>query len=133
MMTSSDGTSDVTMMKLSPVANGVLKVETNDPVYGGCESRMEEHGMVVNIVCICQDTGKPKLLSTITFIDNLHRVRTTQVFTPSGGLFSVTAVQEQRVIDSVSGAMTRAAEKTTHSVGGRGWRTDSIPLSNLSI
>jgi hypothetical protein len=50
-------------------------------------------------------SGKPGIVSTCVLIGNGNRIRTTQTLTESGALFSVSTVAEQRVIDSVSGAM----------------------------
>jgi hypothetical protein len=92
------------MMTLTPVSNGVLRVKSSDTLYNGSSCTATENGMVLSTVAT-RESGKPGIVSTCVLIDNGHRVRTTQVFSENGALFSITTVSERRVIDSVSGAM----------------------------
>lgn len=95
---------------LRPIANGLLKVETDDPALKGCDIRLEEQGNhILSMVAISRMTGKPILVETTTWIGK-NRLRTQQYFTESGMNSRVLVISEKRVVDTVSGAVTRFDE-----------------------
>lgn len=65
---------------LKPIADGLLKVESDDPALRNCDITMQEQGLsVVLMVAISKVTGKTVMVETTTLIDPSRRVRTIQV------------------------------------------------------
>jgi len=109
MITSVDGTTAVHTQRLHPVGNGVVQVqEFGDLVmYADCDTKMTENGTILTSVALKKNTGKPRLIQTIVLVNNLHRVRTSQLFNREGALLTVTTFNENRVIDGISGAVEK--------------------------
>lgn len=106
--TTSDGITTIYENILKPFSNGVLKVETTDPRYSKCFITMNEvSDNILLLTYTNRQTGQPMMIETIDYIDDYQRVRTQQHFHSNGCLGLVHIYQEQRVIDSVSGAVEK--------------------------
>ncbi|GAB9463047.1 hypothetical protein Gpo141_00000523 [Globisporangium polare] len=93
---------------IKPVADGILKVETDDPTLRGSDITMQELGTnFVIITATSKRSGRPMLVETITIVDSSRRLRTVQRFDESGAFRSVYVMNETRVVDAVSGAMEK--------------------------
>lgn len=103
-MTSKDGISTKQTLLLTPVSDGVLAAESEDLEH--LDMKVEERGLdVVLLTATSRETGKIVVVETITLIDDLRRVRSVQRFDGSGAFTAMYLMKEQRVIDSVSGAL----------------------------
>ncbi|TMW60319.1 hypothetical protein Poli38472_000361 [Pythium oligandrum] len=93
---------------IKPVADGILKIETDDPTLRNSDITMQELGLnVIIITATSKRTGQPIMVETMTVIDTSRRIRTIQRFDESGAFRSVYVMNERRVMDSVSGAMEK--------------------------
>lgn len=65
---------------IKPVADGILKVETDDPTLRGSDITMQELGTnFVTITATSKRSGRPIMVETITIVDSSRRLRTVQV------------------------------------------------------
>uniref|UniRef100_K3W9Y8 Ubiquitin-like domain-containing protein n=1 Tax=Globisporangium ultimum (strain ATCC 200006 / CBS 805.95 / DAOM BR144) TaxID=431595 RepID=K3W9Y8_GLOUD len=93
---------------IKPVADGILKVETDDPSLRGSDITMQELGMnFLIITATSKRSGRPIMVETITGVDSSRRLRTIQRFDETGAFRSVYVMNETRVVDAVSGAMEK--------------------------
>ncbi|KAF0716543.1 Aste57867_2791 [Aphanomyces stellatus] len=108
MRTSISGLTTTQYSWIKPAADGILKVETDDPSLRGSDITMQEVGLnILIITATSKRTGRPVMVETITSIDNARRLRTVQRFDETGGFRFVYIMNEKRVVDAVSGAMER--------------------------
>ncbi|CAK4073456.1 unnamed protein product [Aphanomyces euteiches] len=108
MRTSISGLTTTQYSWIKPAADGILKLETDDPSLRGADITMQEVGLNILIITgTSKRTGRPVFVETITSIDNARRMRTVQRFDESGGFRSVFVMNEKRVVDAVSGALER--------------------------
>ncbi|OQR96161.1 hypothetical protein ACHHYP_16950 [Achlya hypogyna] len=106
MRTSISGLTTTQHSWIKPAADGILKVETDDPSLRGTDITMQECGAnILIITATSKRTGRPVMVETITSIDNTRRLRTR--FDETGGFRFVYVMNERRVVDAVSGAMER--------------------------
>lgn len=112
-LTSSSGLATTQILHYEPTADGVLKVTTDDSSLDDVvDMRIVEHGdSVLILTAISHTTSQPLIVETVTLIDDLRRVRSIQRFDASGN-FSLYSIKEQRVIDSVSGAVEEFHTRT---------------------
>ena len=83
-----------------PIGNGRLRVEMSDGMYSDCKVEMLESSPYLLIVtAVDNHTGKPKLVETLTILDNTNRVRTIQDFSAVGNMTDVFVIKEERVLD----------------------------------
>ncbi|KAJ0402896.1 hypothetical protein ATCC90586_000485 [Pythium insidiosum] len=93
---------------IKPVADGIFKIETDDPTLRNTDITMQELGLnVIIVTATSKRTGQPILVETTTVIDTSRRVRTIQRFDESGAFRSAYVMNERRVVDAVSGAMEK--------------------------
>ena len=65
---------------MKPVADGILKAETDDVSLRNCDITLREQGMhILLVTAISKTTNNVVLVETITLIDTARRVRTVQV------------------------------------------------------
>ncbi|OQR99926.1 hypothetical protein THRCLA_06337 [Thraustotheca clavata] len=108
MRTSISGLTTTQHSWIKPAADGILKLETDDPSLRGSDITMQECGTnLLIITATSKRTGRPVMVETITSIDNTRRLRTVQRFDETGGFRFVYVMNERRVVDAVSGAMER--------------------------
>ncbi|EQC32853.1 hypothetical protein SDRG_09388 [Saprolegnia diclina VS20] len=108
MRTSISGLTTTQHLWIKPAADGVLKLETDDPSLRGSDITMREVGAnILIITATSKRTGRPVMVETITSIDSTRRLRTVQRFDETGGFRFVYVMNERRVVDAVSGAMER--------------------------
>ncbi|ETV68521.1 hypothetical protein, variant 2 [Aphanomyces astaci] len=80
MRTSISGLTTTQYCWIKPAADGILKVETDDPSLRGSDITMQEVGLnILIITATSKRTGRPVMVETITSIDNARRLRTVQV------------------------------------------------------
>ncbi|TYZ61540.1 hypothetical protein PybrP1_006864 [[Pythium] brassicae (nom. inval.)] len=93
---------------IKPVADGILKIESDDPTLRGADITMQELGTAfVAVTATSKRTGRPIMVEMITIVDSSRRLRTVQRFDESGAFRSVYVMNEARVVDAVSGAMEK--------------------------
>lgn len=87
-------------IKYIPIGNGHLRVEMSDGMYAECKIEMTEASPYLLITtAVDSQTGKPKLVETLTIIDNMNRVRTIQDFSSAGNMTDLFVLNETRIID----------------------------------
>lgn len=110
--TSLNGYTNITHFWIKPVADGVLKIETDDSSLRHCDTTLQEIGNnIALITSTSKRTGRIRMVETITFLDSYNRSRIVQKFDESGDLYLTLISKEQRVVDAVSGAMERYDER----------------------
>ena len=83
-----------------PIGNGHLRVEMSDGMYAECKVEMIESSPYLLITtAVDSQTGKPKLVETVTIMDKMHRVRTIQDFSAVGNMTDLFVMNETRIID----------------------------------
>ncbi|KAL0584754.1 hypothetical protein ABG067_005492 [Albugo candida] len=93
---------------IKPVADSILKVESDDPSLRNCDVTMQELGTSILVVtAVSKISGCPIMVETMTVLDSSRRLRSVQRFDESGAFRSVCVLKEHRVLDAVSGAMER--------------------------
>ena len=107
--TTSDGVSKPQTLIYKPVGDGICQVFTqNNFAWEDCDIKLEEKSEhVLMLTATSHSTGKPLIVETVTVVDDFRRVRTIQRFDPSGNFQCLYLMRESRVIDKVSGAMSR--------------------------
>lgn len=87
-------------MRYIPIGNGHLRVEMSDGMYSDCKVEMVESSPYLLIItAVDNHTGKPKLVETLTILDNTNRIRTIQDFSAVGNITNVFVIREERVLD----------------------------------
>eukprot|EP01138_Halocafeteria_seosinensis_P008391 gb/GECG01008575.1/.p1 GENE.gb/GECG01008575.1/~~gb/GECG01008575.1/.p1 ORF type:complete len:413 (+),score=53.28 gb/GECG01008575.1/:1-1239(+) len=108
-LTTSDGVAKPQTLIYKPVGDGVCQVFTqNNLAWEDCDIKLEEKSEhVLMLTATSHSSGKPLIVETVTVIDDYRRVRTIQRFDPIGNFQCLYLMRENRVIDKVSGAMSR--------------------------
>lgn len=72
----------------------------SDGMYAECKVEMVESSPYLLIVtAVDNHTGKPKMIETLTILDNMHRIRTIQDFSAVGTMTDIFVINETRIID----------------------------------
>lgn len=88
---------------IKPVADGIFKIESDDPTLRNTEITMQELGLnVIVTTATSKRTGQPVMVETLTVLDTSRRVRTIQRFDESGAFRSVYVMNERRYVSSNS-------------------------------
>lgn len=87
-------------IRYTPISNGHLRVEMSDGMYADCKVEMTESSPYLLIVTAVDNlTGKPKMIETLTILDNVHRIRTIQDFSAVGNMTDLFVIDETRILD----------------------------------
>jgi hypothetical protein len=110
LITSPSGVSTKHQFRYLPVADGLLRVETDEPFLRGATIAVREVGTRVIVLTATSLSGAPLLTETITYsTDFTHRVRAVQRFAGSGHFVASYICNESRYIDEESGALEPVA------------------------
>ncbi len=130
-LTDVNGIARAQTLQLIPVADGVCKVcQKGSSTWGDVDMELKEQSeSVIVLTATSHVSGKPILVETITVVDDVRRVRTVQRFDASGAFQCLYMFNEQRVIDSVSGALVPNSGQAKPESGGqsRGNQGSSSP------
>lgn len=113
-LTTNTGLTNTQVFRYTPTADGAVSVTSDDPYLSDTtDITLNEHSdNVLILTALLHRTGKPLIVETVTVMDSLRRVRTVQRFDATGQFQCMYLIREQRVIDSVSGAMAAYEDGT---------------------
>lgn len=103
--TMQDGVASTQSFSLFPVADGLLSVYSDSFPDDVDVELKEDSENVLILTAISRVTKRPMNVETITLVDDFRRVRTVQRFTEDGEFDSLYIIRENRVVDSMNGAL----------------------------
>jgi hypothetical protein len=115
LITSPSGVSTKHQFRYLPVADGLLRAETDEVFLRGATIAVREVGTRVIVLTATAPSGAPLLTETITYSSEFsHRVRAVQRFTDRGQFVASYICNESRYIDEESGALEPVGWATEH-------------------